>query len=145
MIDYVLKCRMRPFSLDLRQRIVDALQSGQTRPEVAARFGVSPATVGRFARQWRENHNLSPRPITGRPRAISLAHKELLRSLVTRQSDATLESLSQDLEEKTGKKVSLSALQRNLIWLGFSYKKSPASLPREIPRSETPSWKASPK
>ena len=136
---------MRPFSLDLRQRIVDALQGGQTRPEVSERFGVSPATVGRYLKQWREQSDLSPRPIPGRPRAISPVHKELLRSLLTEQKDATLESLSRDLAEKTGKKISLSALQRNLIWLGYSYKKSRASLPSEIPRSELPSWKLSPK
>ncbi len=132
---------MRPFSLDLRQRIVNALQSGQTRPQVAERFGVSPATVGRFIKQWREQSDLSPRPITGRPRAISPVHEELLRSLLTEQKDVTLESLSQALEEKTGKKVSLSALQRNLIWLGYSYKKSPVSPPSEIQRSAPPSWK----
>ena len=139
---------MRPFSLDLRQRIVDALQSGQTRPEVAKRFGVSPATVGRLIRQWREQNDLTPRPITGRPRAIPTADQDLLQflqELITTQKDATLESLSQALQEKTGKKVSISALQRNLVWLGYSYKKSPASPPNETKRSAMPFWKPLPK
>ena len=135
---------MRPFSLDLRQRIVEALQSGQTRPQVAERFGVSPATVGRFIRQWREQSDLTPRPITGRPRAIPTADQELLQllqELITTQKDATLESLSQALQEKTGRKVSISALQRNLVWLGYSYKKSRGSPKSETLRSVAPSWK----
>ena len=132
---------MRPFSLDLRERIVEALQSGQTRPQVAERFGVSPATVGRFIRQWRERSDLAPRPITGRPRAIPTADQELLEELLTTQKDVTLGSLSQALQEKTGRKVSLSALQRNLIWLGYSYKKSHESPTSETPRNAPPSWK----
>jgi transposase len=140
-MDYVLKYPMRPFSLDLRQRIVQALQSGQTRPEVVKRFGVSPATVGRLIRQWRERNDLTPRPITGRPRAIPTADQALLQELITTQKDMTLESLSQALHEKTGKKVSISALQRNLIWLGYSYKKSHGLLPNATQRSEPHSWK----
>ncbi len=136
---------MRPFSLDLRQRIVDALRSGQTRSKAAARFGVSLSTVDRFAKQWREKNDLSPRPITGRPRAILKTEVEVLQTIIATKKDVTLESLSQVLKEQTGKKVSLSALQRNLVWLGYSYKKSPASLKSEIQRSETPSWKRSPK
>ena len=132
---------MRPFSLDLRQRIVEALQSGQTRPAVAERFGVSLATVDRFAKQWREKKDLSPRPITGRPRAILATQQEVLQNLITTQKDATLESLSKALEEQTGKKVSLSALQRNLVWLGYSYKKSRALPPSATPKSDLPSWK----
>jgi len=136
---------MRPFSLDLRQRIVDALQSGQTRSAVAERFGVSLATVDRFAKQWREQSDLAPRPITGRPRAILKADQELLQTLITAQKDVTLESLSQALAEQTGKKISLSALQRNLVWLGYSYKKSRGLPMSETPTSGLPSWKRSPK
>ena len=132
---------MRPFSLDLRQRIVDGLQSGQTRSEAAERFGVSLATVDRFAKQWREKNDLSPRPITGRPRAIAGTEIGLLQTLLTTQKDVTLESLSKALQEQTGKRISLSALQRNLIWLGYSYKKSRGLPKSETPKSAPPSWK----
>ena len=132
---------MRPLSLDLRERIILALQSGQARPEVAERFSISVSTVGRLAKQWREQNDLSPRPITGRPRAIGDTEIELLQALIATQKDATLESLSQALQEQTGKKISLSALQRNLIWLGYSYKKRPELPKSEIPTSAPSSWK----
>jgi transposase len=132
---------MRPLSLDLRERIILALQSGQTRPEIAERFSISVSTVGRLAKQWREENDLSPRPITGRPRAIPDTEIELLQTLIATQKDATLESLSQALQEQTGKKISLSALQRNLIWLGYSYKKSHELPMSETPRSAPSSWK----
>lgn len=139
----MLLCVMRPLSLDLRERIILALQSGQgqTRPEIAERFSISVSTVGRLAKQWREQNDLSPRPITGRPRAVPAAEIELLQTIITTQKDATLESLSQALQEQTGKKISISALQRNLIWLGYSYKKSRGLPTSETLKSEGPSWK----
>lgn len=135
---------MRAFSLDLRQRVVDALQSGQTRPHVSERFGVSLATIDRLARQWRQTQDLSPRPIPGRSRAITETEREILQALVSTQKDPTLASLSQAFLEQTGKTVSLSALQRNLVWLGYSYKKSRVLPPNATRKSEPHSWKPSP-
>lgn len=143
---------MRAFSLDLRQRVVEALQSGQTRPKVSERFGVSLATIDRLARQWRQTQDLAPRPIpgraraiTGRARAITENEREILQTLMETQKDPTLTSLAQALLEQTGKTVSISALQRNLVWLGYSYKKSHVSPPNATPKSEPRSWKPLPK
>lgn len=136
---------MRAFSLDLRQRVVEALQSGQTRPKVSERFGVSLATIDRLARQWRQTQDLAPRPIPGRARAITENEREILQTLMETQKDPTLTSLAQALLEQTGKTVSISALQRNLVWLGYSYKKSHVSPPNATPKSEPRSWKPLPK
>ncbi len=139
---------MKPLSVDLRQRVVDALQSGQTRDQVAKRFAVSLSSVGRLARQWRERGNLEPRPIPGRARAVPDAAKEALQELLAAQEDWTLESLAQAFHEKLGKPISKSALQRNLDWLGFSYKKrvaSPANATRKSePTSKKPSGRLTP-
>ena len=115
---------MKALSLDLRQRIVDALQEGQTRPQVAQRFAVSLATVGRLARQWREQQHLQPKPIPGRSRAVRPSEQETLRALVAADKNATLGSLSDAFFEQTGRRVSISAMQRNLRWLENSHKKS---------------------
>ena len=117
---------MRALSLDLRQRIVAALlQEWQTRQSVAERYCVSVASVGRLARQWREQGHLEPKPIPGRPRAIrGESEQETLKELVVRDKDATLESLSEAFEKQTGRPISISALHRNLRWLDRSHKKS---------------------
>jgi transposase len=134
---------MKPLSIDLRQRVVDALQSGQTRDQVATRFAVSLSSVGRLARQWRERGNLEPRPIPGRARAVPQAAKESLQELLVAQEDWTLESLAEAFQEKLGKSISTSALQRNLDWLGFSYKKRVALPASATQRSAPPSKKQS--
>lgn len=124
---------MKPLSMDLRHRVVAALQTGQTYTQVAHRFCVSQATVGRLARQWREEGHLEPLPVPGRPRAIAQHEQETLRALLADQREGTLESLSRALEEQIGKRVSSSALHRNLKWLGYSHKKSRVSLVNETP------------
>ena len=115
---------MKALSVDLRQRVIDALQQGQTRRQVAQRFCVSLATVGRLARQWREQQHLQPRPIPGRPRAVRPEEQETLSALVAADKNATLWSLSAAFEQHTGRRVSISAMQRNLRWLENSHKKS---------------------
>ena len=115
---------MKALSADLGQRVVDALQQGQTRRQVAERFGVSLASVGRLARQWREQGHLQPPPIPGRARAVRPSEQETLRALVAADKDATLASLSAAFEQPTGRRTCPSALQRNVRWLTCSHKKS---------------------
>jgi transposase len=80
---------MRPFSDDLRLRIHEACQSGDSTSEVAERFGVSPAFVRRLKQRFRQTGSLAPRP-GGRGPAPKLAGRaEELRQAVRERPDAT--------------------------------------------------------
>ena len=115
---------MKALSLDLRQRVVDTLQQGQTRRQVAERFCISLSSVGRLARQLREQGHLQPKPLPGRTRAVRPSEHETLHALVAADKNAPLASLSAAFEQETGRRVSISAMQRNLRWLENSHKKS---------------------
>ena len=74
---------MAPYSLDLRQRVVRACESGLTPAAVAARFDVSVAWVYRLVQRRRETGSIAPRKQTkfrgrgavgGRGRAVGGAH-----------------------------------------------------------------------
>src|ERR1700753_639931 len=57
---------MRAYSLDLRQKVVAAVERGDsTVEEVAATFGVGQTFVKKMLRQHRETGDLSPRPHGG--------------------------------------------------------------------------------
>src|SRR5512141_2816331 len=57
---------MKAYSIDLRQRIVLAVESGEdSQAKVAEQYAVSLASVERFLRQWRTNESVAPR--TGKP------------------------------------------------------------------------------
>ena len=114
---------MRAYSLDLRQRVVEALVSGQTQKAVAQRFDLSLSSVQRFARQWRGRGDLSAKPCPGKARAVCGEQGPDLKELVLSRTDWTLESLSEAWQQRTGRRLSISALQRNLRWQGLSLKK----------------------
>jgi len=117
---------MRAYSLDLRQKVVAAVERGDsTIEEVASTFGVGQTFVKKMLRQHRETGDLSPRPHGGgqTPR-LSARHLKLLRSEVARSPDKTAEALRDHLEERGGVSVSRPTVSRALSRLGLSRKKN---------------------
>jgi transposase len=80
---------MRPFSDDLRLRIHEACQAGDSAAEVAERFFVSPAFVRRLKQRFRQTGSLAPRPGGPGPARKLAAHEEALRQAVHDRPDAT--------------------------------------------------------
>ena len=58
---------MKPYSIDLRQKIVESVRRGVSKSETARRFGVSRSTVRRYLRQLDEEGALAPRKAPGSP------------------------------------------------------------------------------
>src|SRR5512146_2138109 len=103
---------MEPYSMDLRERVIAAIdrRDGSQR-QIARRFGISLATLSRWLRARRQTGTLAPKPRGGgRPRALDDACQEHLRDLVKQQPDATLEELRQRL----GIVCSVTAIWRTL-------------------------------
>ena len=82
----------KPYSDDLRERVVEALETGQTRVEVAELFSLSLSSVGRFIRRKRETGSVSPEKFGGYKRFALEPHEELVRQLVEEQPDSSLPS-----------------------------------------------------
>jgi len=117
---------MRAYSLDLQQKVVAAVERGDsTIEEVAAVFGVGPTFVKKMLRQHRETGDLSPRPHGGghTPR-LSDKHLKLLRSEVARHPDKTAAALRDHLEGRAQVSVSRPTVSRALSKLGLSRKKN---------------------
>ena len=119
---------MKAYSLDLRQRIVAAAQSGDySQDEVAQRFDVSQKSVSNYLR--REQATGSCAPSAARrgpaPRLQEQAHA-LLREHLATHNDATLEELCRLVEKECGVRVSSSVMCRTLQALGLPRKKNAA-------------------
>jgi transposase len=113
-----------PLSLDLRTRIVHACQSGElTQPEIADLFQVHLKTVEKYWHLARSGQSLAPKLHRGGPRAKLGGYEEVLRTLLTEMSDATLAQLSQVLAERHQVQVSVCLLSRTLAKLGLCQKK----------------------
>jgi len=113
---------MKPYSMDLRERVVAACDAREgSREQVAKRFGVSTAWIRRLLQRRRETGSFAARPQNpGRKPAIRGRQLDRLRRLVQRRPDATLREL------KTGLNVSVSdgAMMRALRTLNLTLKKS---------------------
>jgi transposase len=122
---------MKPYSLDLRQRVVAAGEDGEgTIAEVAAMFRVGKTFVKKMLRLWREKGELAPHPHGGGATA-ALTAKQLraLQQQVGTEPDATLAELRHFLRETQEVIVSEATICRALQRLELPRKKrvSPAA------------------
>ena len=113
---------MRSYSMDLRERVLAACDSGEeTREQVAERFCVSVAWVYRLLARRRDTGSIAPKPHGGgRPPAFEGESAERLRKAVEDCPDATLE----ELRAAAGVGCGTSAVFRALNRLGLPRKKS---------------------
>lgn len=113
---------MKPYSMDLRQRIVEACAQGATDTAVAERYGVCTKTVQRY-RQRAGQGQLVPRSAPGAPPRISKEQEVAFLALVREHPSFTLEQYVQEWERRTGVALPLSTLHRHLRRLDGRYKK----------------------
>jgi transposase len=122
---------MAAISLDLRSRIFDARQAGETTAEVAERFDVSPAFVRRLLQRHRQTGSLAPKtgPRGPKPRLADQADR--LRELNAQHPDLT----PAELRDRLGVAVSAVTVWRALVRLGLSFKKSRSGPPSRAART----------
>jgi transposase len=113
---------MKPYSEDLRERIVNAVEAGTFKSGAARLFGVSLSSVERYARIAGRRDPLRPRKGGGRPPKTDEAAKRLLEEDVKERPAATVSDRRRFLESVTGKALSDSTVGRLLKRMGFSQK-----------------------
>lgn len=112
---------MRPYSQDLRERIIAAVERGEASlREIAEQFLVHVSTVGRLVKRRRQTGSVEPRPHRGGRRpALDDGDLERLKELVRERPDATLKELRDGL----GIDCSIMAVARALERLKITRKK----------------------
>lgn len=116
-----------PLSMDLRTRVLAAIDTGMSCRTAAARFGVSPATAIRWQAQRRTTGNVAPLPQGGDMRSRRVEeHRETIMALWDANKDATLDELRLALAE-AGLLVASSTLHRFFIRHGITRKKRPVT------------------
>jgi transposase len=113
----------KPYSQDLRERVIKAIDDGHTRDEVATLLDIGIATVGRYVKRKRQTGSLKPDKFGGHQRYKLADHEQKVRDLVDAVSDQTLRELRDQLAVD-GIEVSKSALDRFLRASGLTYKKN---------------------
>ena len=112
----------RPYSNDLRQRIVDTVESGVSRRQTAKVFKVSVSFVIKLIQRVRATGDVSPAQFGGYKVSPLAAHEADLRCWVAERSAITIAELQVLLAER-GTRTSPAALARFLGKLGLTRKK----------------------
>lgn len=116
---------MAAISSDLRLRIFEARQAGESTAEVAERFSVSTAFVRRLMQRHRESGSLAPKSGPRGPKPRLADQAERLRELNAQQPDLT----PTEIRDRLGLAVAAITVWRALIRLGLSFKKSRSGPP----------------
>ena len=113
---------MRPYSEDLRTRIVQAVRNGMSKSATARLFGLSLSSVKRYARTADRGASLTPRKGGGRPPKADEVTRKLLQADVEERPAATVSERRRFLECTTAKILSDSTIRRLLKSMGFTQK-----------------------
>lgn len=115
----------QPYSEDLRERVVGAIEGGMSTGEAAKRFCVSKAAAGAWARLKRATGSIAPAR-QGKPLGSVLdAHAEFIFDMLDDAPDSTLEEMAERLAKERGVKVVYTAVWKFLDRRGFTHKKRP--------------------
>lgn len=117
---------MKAYSIDLRQKIIDAYYSKPiSQRQLALQFGIALSFLQKLLKQYRQTGDVAPKPHGGGGQLKLTAEQlETLAELIEQKNDATLEELGQMLEEKTGVKVSRATMGRMTQRLNMTVKKN---------------------
>lgn len=119
---------MKPLSIDLRQRIVNAVRNEKKTPdETAIRFSVSRASVYNYLQLDQDLGDLTPQKSTGRNKRIPTEQESDLQAQIKAFPDETLEQHCQRWKQLTGVVVSISTMHNSIKRIRFSLKKNKTS------------------
>ena len=126
-----------PYSIDLRQKVLLALQEGnKSQREIAELFHVSESFVEALLRRLRATGGIAPKPHAGGPPPrIDDKARQHLGEWLAAQPDLTLEELAERLQRECGIHACVSLVCRVLQQLGLPRKKR-QSTPQSVTRKK---------
>src|SRR3954470_10947429 len=119
----------RPYSQDLRDRVVASVAGGRSRRATAKRFSVSVATVVRWSQRFRTTGSAAALAMGGRRPHRLASRRDWLLARIAEKPDLTLRAIRAELAAD-GVKVSYGAVWAFFAREGITFKKracTPAS------------------
>jgi transposase len=112
----------KPYSIDLRGRVISEVETGASRREAAERYGLSPSVVVIWVQRFEETGSVAAKPSGGSTSPLE-KHAEFLLALIAEQPDLTLDEIVAVMRKRriTG---SRSAVWRLFARRNISFKKN---------------------
>jgi transposase len=115
----------RPYSEDLRQRAVAAVEGGLSRHKAAALFSVGVSSVIRWCQLKSQTGSIAAKPMGGKVKPKLIPQREWIRGRIAEDPSVTLEELRAELAGR-GVKVATSTIWGFLERERLSFKKNSA-------------------
>jgi transposase len=114
---------MSGYSVDLRQRIVSAVEGGMSKAQAARTFSVSLSSVKRYVNKAKWGESLAPKKRPGSLPKLDEKARKLLEDDLRERPYLTLQDRCEYIEVMTGLSVSRSTMCRAIARIGPTRKK----------------------
>jgi transposase len=116
----------RPYSNDLRERVVAAVDRGLSARRAAAVFGVSVSSAIRWIQRMRTDGSSASKPTGGDHRSRLTEHAAWLLALIAEHPDLTLNEIRHRLRTEKAIAVGIGTVWRFFAARKISFKKNAA-------------------
>ena len=103
----------KPYSIDLRGRVIEDVETGASRREAAERYGLSPSVVVIWVQRFEQTGSVAAKPSGGSTSQLE-KHAEFLLALITEQPDLTLDEIVAAMRKRR------IAGSRSAVWRFFA-------------------------
>ena len=129
---------VRPYGIELRQRVVGAIDSGMSARAAAARFSVAPSSAIKWRQQWRAEGSLEPAR-QGQPPGSKLdAHEVFILGLVATDKDIALHEIAERLLAEREVRACPATVWHFFTKRGLTHKKRRGTRPSKRARTSKP-------
>ena len=113
----------RPLSNDLRERVVCAIEAGESCRSVAARFGVAVSSAVKWSQRYRASGSVAPGKMGGHRKRVLAPHRAFIVERINQTPHLSLHGLKAELAVR-GVKVSHDTVWQLLRREGLRFKKN---------------------
>ena len=118
----------KPYSQDLRDRVIDAVERGKMSRRAAGRhYEVSESVAIKWLERVERHGSREPAGHGGHRASKLMPHQEFLEAARAEKSDVTLQALCDRLLAERGVKADTSMMSRFFRKIGVTFKKRPLS------------------
>ena len=115
----------RAYSMDLRERVIGAIEGGMSRRQAAKIFGISPSSAVKWMEKQRRTGSAMAGRMGGDRRSKLGAYRRWLLERSDAQPDLTLQEIREELKER-GIQVGYGTVQRFFAREEYTFKKNRA-------------------
>ena len=115
---------MKPYSSDLREKIIASHEEGISIRKLARQYRVSRGMVWNLVKLKRDTGSIEPKVARGGKPSQLKGKEQKLITMVRQYSDYTLEEYCEYWDEQTGVRVSASTMCRELQKIKWTIKKN---------------------